>query len=106
MNEFLLLWGAAFASIFACRTLPYLLLHGRTLSPRVTDALGFIPPAAFAALVANDLIQPEAWSAGLLSGAFPLIATAIVALVAVRTRSMLWCCVAGVASYLALSLLV
>lgn len=105
MNEFLLLWGAAFASIFACRTLPYLLLHGRALSPRVVDALGYIPPAAFAALVANDLFQPDAFSQGIWPAALPLAAAAIVALIALRTRSMLWCCVAGVASYLVLSLL-
>ena len=39
------------------RIAPAFALRGRTLSPRVTEALGYIPPAAFAALVANDLIS-------------------------------------------------
>ena len=51
-SQFLILWLSSFAFILACRVLPALALRGRPLSPRVTEALGYIPPAAFAALLA------------------------------------------------------
>ena len=61
--------------------------------------------AAFAALVANDLVSPGAFDAGLWPGLLPWVAAAGVVLVAVKTKSMLWCCVSGVVFYVALSLL-
>ena len=36
--------------------------------------------------------------------AAPLVASAIVAIVACKTKSMLWCCVVGVTAYLLLTL--
>lgn len=75
----------------------------RWLSPRVTEALGYIPPAAFAALVANDLISPGAFDAGLWQGLIPWIAAAGVVAVAIKTKSMLWCCVSGIVFYIVLS---
>ena len=83
---------------------PAFALRGRTLSPRVTEALGYIPPAAFAALVANDLISPGAFDAGLWQGLIPWIAAAGVVAVAIKTKSMLWCCVSGIVLYIVLSL--
>ena len=58
VNEFLVLWLSSWAAIAFFRIAPAFALRGRTLSPRVTEALGYIPPAAFAALVANDLVSP------------------------------------------------
>ncbi|MFR7494990.1 MAG: AzlD domain-containing protein [Adlercreutzia sp.] len=40
-------------AMWACRVIPLFLLKGRELPPRLAQALGFIPPAAFAALVAT-----------------------------------------------------
>lgn len=77
----------------------------RWLSPRVTEALGYIPPAAFAALVANDLISPGACDAGLWQGLIPWIAAVGVVVVAVKKKSMLWCCVSGIVLYIVLSLI-
>ena len=104
-TQFLILWLTSFAFILACRMLPALALRGRQLSPRVTEALGYIPPAAFAALVANDLLSPNMFDAGIWPGLMPIVAAGIVVLVAWRTRSMLWCCVSGVAAYVLLSLI-
>ena len=86
------------------RIAPAFALRGRTLSPRVTEALGYIPPAAFAALVANDLISPGAFDAGLWRGLILWIAAAGVVAVAIKTKSMLWCCVSGIVLYIVLSL--
>ncbi|MEE0636227.1 AzlD domain-containing protein, partial [Adlercreutzia sp.] len=66
-------------------------------------ALGFIPPAAFAALVANDLLNPGMFDAGVWPAAIPLVAAVASALVAVKTKSLLWTAVAGVAVYAALA---
>lgn len=75
-----------------------------TLSPRITEALGYIPPAAFAALVANDLVNPGAFDAGLWPALVPWIAATGVVAVAIKTKSMLWCCVSGIVFYIVLSL--
>ena len=57
-GDFLVFYVCVLAVILACRCVPLLALKGRELSPRVSEALGLIPPAAFAALVANDLFDP------------------------------------------------
>ena len=104
-SQFLVLWLSSFAFILVCRVAPVVVLRGRPLSPRVVEALGYIPPAAFAALVANDLLSPTMFDAGLWAGLMPLVAAGVVVLVAWRTRSMLWCCVLGLAFYLLLSII-
>ncbi len=104
-TDFLAIWIPAFAIILACRVLPVFLLRGRELPPRVVEGLGYIPPAAFAALVANDLLSPSAIAVGPWAALMPVAAAAVVAIVAWRTRSMLWCCVAGVVAYVLLSLI-
>lgn len=104
-EQFLVLWLCSFGFILFCRVTPVFALRGRSLSPRVVDALGYIPPAAFAALVANDLLSPTMFSAGIWAGIMPMVATGAVVLVAWKTRSMLWCCVAGVACYVLLSMI-
>ena len=90
VNEFLVLWLLSWAAIAFFR---------------ITEALGYIPPAAFAALVANDLVSPGAFDAGLWSALVPWIAAAGVVAVAVKTKSMLWCCVSGIVLYIVLSLI-
>lgn len=105
VNEFLVLWLSSWAAIAFFRIAPAFVLRGRTLSPRVTEALGYIPPAAFAALVANDLVSPDAFDAGLWPGLVPWIAAAGVVAVAIKTKSMLWCCVSGIVLYIVLSLI-
>lgn len=104
VNEFLVLWLSSWAAIAFFRIAPAFALRGRTLSPRITEALGYIPPAAFAALVANDLVSPGAFDAGLWPALVPWIAAAGVVVVAIRTKSMLWCCVSGIVLYIVLSL--
>ena len=57
-SEFWIVLAACGVTMLACRVLPLFLLKGRELPPMLKRALGFIPPAAFAALVANDLFVP------------------------------------------------
>jgi branched-subunit amino acid transport protein len=89
-------------AMWACRVIPLFLLKGKQLPPRVAQALGFIPPAAFAALVANDLLNPGMFDAGLWPAAIPFVAAVAAALVAVKSKSLLWTAVAGCAVYAAL----
>lgn len=103
-QDFLVIWGCTFAVMLACRIIPVFALRGRSLPPRVVEGLNFIPPAAFAALVTNDLFTPGMFDAGIWPGAAPIAAAGVVVLVAWKTRSMLWCCIAGVVSYVLLAL--
>lgn len=97
-SEFLVFYVCVLAVILACRCIPLFALKGRELSPRVSEALGLIPPAAFAALVANDLFDPVAGVS-----APSLLAAALVVVVARRTGSLIWCAVTGMAAYAALA---
>ena len=98
-EEFWFIFIACAVLMLACRVLPLFLLKGRELPPTVTRALGLIPPAAFAALVANDLISADMFAAGLWPALIPFIAAIVVVGVGAKTRSLIWSVVAGVASY-------
>lgn len=104
-EQFIAIWLGTLAVIATCRILPVFALRGRALPPRVVEALGYIPPAAFAALVANDLFSPALFTSGVWAGLLPFAAAAVVLLVYWKTRSMLWCCVSGVVAYVLLSLI-
>jgi len=92
---FIILAGCAL-SMLASRVIPIFALRGRALPPRVEKTIGFIPPAAFAALVANDLANLHGFASGDLAAFLPLIAAVPVAVVAIRTKSLAWSAVAGV----------
>ena len=94
-GEYFIVLGSCMVTMLACRVLPLFLLKGRSLPDAVERALGFIPSAAFAALVA----------AGIWPAAMPLVAGAVVVMVAWRTKSLLGCAVAGVVSYALLTLI-
>ena len=98
-TQFWIVFAACALTMLACRVLPLFLLKGRRLPPRVEEALGYIPSAAFAALVANDLLTPGMFDAGLWPAAAPLVAALIVVVVARLTKSLLWCAIAGVVAY-------
>ena len=98
-TEFFIIFGICALTMLACRVLPLFMLKGKQLPQRVSEALSFIPPAAFAALVANDLLNPGMFEAGIWPAAAPLVAAAVVVLVARMSKSLLWSAVAGVAAY-------
>ncbi|MDO4890820.1 MAG: AzlD domain-containing protein [Coriobacteriaceae bacterium] len=102
MTEFLIVYGCCFATILVCRVVPLFVLKGRELSASTQRALELIPPAAFAALVANDLFKPELFAAGLWDGCMPLIASIVVVAVALKTKNLLACVIVGVLAYVLL----
>ena len=104
-TEFWIVLVCCAITMLACRVLPLFLLKGKQLPESVERALGFIPPAAFAALVANDLFSPGMFDAGVWPAAAPLVASLVVVIVAMKTKSLLWCAVAGCAAYALLTLL-
>lgn len=104
-QDFLAVWLPIFAVILACRVVPIFALRGRELPNSAVEALGHIPPIAFAGLVANDLFFPAAFAAGPWPALLPIVAAIAVIIVAQKTRSMLWSCVAGVVAYVALTLI-
>lgn len=97
IGDFLIVFVAVALTMLACRVLPVFLLKGKQLPETVVRALNFIPPAAFAALVANDLFDPAKVTSGdVWSCLAPLIAAAFVVVVGAKTKSMAWCIVVGV----------
>lgn len=104
-NEFLLIFAGCFVTMIICRVVPLFVLKGRELKPATQRALELIPPAAFAALVANDLFKPELFAQGTWEGLMPLVAASVVAVVALKTRNLLACVFVGVGAYIALMLL-
>jgi len=103
VSDFLVILAGSALLMLVCRVAPMVALKGKELPPTVVRALGFIPPAAFAALVANDLFQPAAFAGDPWTWVTPLLAALAVAVVGVRTKSMAWCIVVGVAAYGVLS---
>ena len=63
-GDFLVVFACCAVTMLVCRTVPLFALKGKQLPEGVEQALGFIPPAAFAALVANDLLTPGMFDAG------------------------------------------
>ena len=104
-QEFLAIWLCTFAVVLACRVVPIFALRGRSLPQGAVRALGYIPPAAFAALVANDLFSPATLTQDPKTSVVALLAAAVTVAVARMTRSMLWCCVIGVVAYVLLGLI-
>lgn len=104
-EEFWFIFIACAVLMLACRVLPLFLLKGRELPPTVVRALGLIPPAAFAALVANDLIAADMFASGIWPALIPLTAAVVAAGVGAKTRSLIWSVVGGVASYALLLLI-
>lgn len=103
VKSFLIIFVCCLATMLACRCLPVFLLKGRQLPDGVVRALNFIPPAAFAALVANDLFDPaKLASPDTSQWGFPLIAAFVVLLVGAKTKSMAACIVVGVGMLAAL----
>lgn len=103
LNEFLVVYAACLATMLLCRCIPIFYLKGRDLPEKMSTALNLIPPAAFSALVANDLFKPGMFSHGLVDGMIPIAAALIVVVVARKTRSLIWCAVAGIVAYALLS---
>lgn len=98
-KEFLILYGCVLLPMLACRCIPLFVLKGRELSTRVTEAISLIPPAAFAALVANDLFQPAVIRDNPVEGAIPFVAAIPVLVVARKTGSLIWSALVGLAAY-------
>ncbi len=103
LAEFGILYAILMATMAFSRCVPLFALRGRELSAQVVAVLDLIPVAAFAALVANDLYQPAAWTTGNVWQALvPLIAAGGVVVLARRTGSLILCAVAGLVLYLVL----
>ena len=98
-EQFLIVWALVLVTMLACRVIPIFILKNREIPEGLQHALNLIPPAAFAALVANDLFSPTMFDGGIWPGVVPLIAAAVVILVARKTGSLIWCAIVGVAAY-------
>ncbi len=98
-SEFWIILICCGITILVCRVLPLFLLKGRELPDAAKQALNLIPPAAFAALVANDILAPGMFDGGIWPAAAILVASLCVIVIAVKTKSLLWSAVGGVVAY-------
>ena len=98
-GSFLIIYLCCLVTMLLCRCVPLLALKGRTLPDNLVRALNLIPPAAFAALVANDLFSPGMFDAGLWQGLMPLAAAVLTMVVGYLRKSLVLCIVVGVGSY-------
>ena len=71
-TEFALIGIGCALTILIFRTVPLFALRGRELPGWLSQALAFIPPAAFAALIANDIFSPGMFDAGLWPAMIPV----------------------------------
>ena len=62
--DFAIITASVAITMLACRVIPVFALKGRTLPSNAVRLLDLVPPAAFAALVANDLIVLDSWGDG------------------------------------------
>ena len=97
MHDFFIVFATCLVTMLLCRCRRCPSEYASR--PRAWLRAGFIPPAAFAALLANDLLSPGMFDAGTWPAAMPLVAAAVVIVVARKTKSLLWCALAGCASY-------
>lgn len=104
-EEFWVILIGCSITILVCRVLPLFLLKGRELPEWASRALGLIPAAAFAALVANDLLMPGMFDQGIWPAVIPILVALVVVVIALKTRSLLWSAVTGVAVYALLLLI-
>ncbi|MGI6221671.1 MAG: AzlD domain-containing protein [Coriobacteriales bacterium] len=104
-SDFWIIFIICTITMLICRVAPMFILKGRELPEKVERALGYIPPAAFAALVANDILTPGMFGAGIWPAAAPLVAAAIVVVVAKFSKSLLLSAITGVVAYFLLTLI-
>ena len=63
-TSFFIVFLACAITMLICRVVPVFALKGRELPANAVRALNLIPPAAFAALIANDLLSPTVFANG------------------------------------------
>ncbi|MBQ6452799.1 MAG: AzlD domain-containing protein [Coriobacteriales bacterium] len=105
-GTYLIIFAICVGTIVIFRVAPMFALADKELPDNVITMLNFIPVAAFAALVANDIFTPGAFQAGFWPAALPYVAAIPVIFCALKTRSLALCIVVGVAIYALLFYLV
>lgn len=105
-SDFWILFAGVAITMLACRVVPAFVLKGKDLSDNTKQLLNLIPAAAFAALVANDLISADMFAEGAWAGFLPIVAALVVFYVAKKTSSLIICCLAGIGIYAILYLFI
>jgi branched-subunit amino acid transport protein len=88
MNIWLTIIGMGIIT-YAIRLTPIVLLERFELSPRIRQALKFVPAAVLSAIIFPEMFMPEG-SVDISLGNERLIAGLIAAVVAWRTKNVLW----------------
>ncbi len=102
-SEFLILLVCLVAAMTASRILPLMLLKGRKIPHTAARMLSLIPPAAFAALVVNDVTSPYFQAHDTSAFLVALLAALCVGITAYFKRSIVLCAVVGLVAYILFS---
>lgn len=102
-NEFFILLVCLVAAMAASRILPLMLLKGRKIPRIAARMLSLIPPAAFAALVVNDVTSPYFQAHDSCAFLVALLAALCVGITAYFKRSIVLCAVVGLLAYILFS---
>lgn len=96
-QAWLLIIGMAIVT-YIPRFLPILLLSKKEISPSLSRWMSFIPVSIFAALVASDMFfWEDSFSLQPIEN-IKLIPSALVLIVAYKTKSLLWSMISGILS--------
>ncbi len=93
MNAWIIIIGMGVIT-YTIRVILFLLLERVELAPLVRRALGYVPTAVLSAIIFPEVLQPGGVLV-LSVGNLRLPAAAVAAVVAWRTRNVLWTIVAG-----------
>jgi len=102
-SEFFILLVCLVAAMAASRILPLMLLKGRKIPRIASRMLSLIPPAAFAALVVNDVTSPYFQAHDSCAFLVALLAALCVGITAYFKRSIVLCAVVGLLAYILFS---
>ena len=98
-EEFALIGLGCALTILVFRTAPLFLLRGKELPVGSLRLSPLFRLQLFAALIANDILSPTMFDAGIWPGLIPLIAAAVVIPIALKTKSLVWSIIVGVGCY-------
>lgn len=104
-TQILILWAIIAPSMLLWRVGPLIFLGKRELPESVSKGISYIPVAAFSALIANDLFQPDNLLERPALIAVELLAVTLSVVVAKRTKSLIWTALAGMLSFALISYL-
>ena len=104
-HEFWIIFFVSVISMLLSRVLPLFLIKDKQLPEKIENLLQLIPPAAFASLVANDLLVPESLLNISFEALIPLASALFVVIVSIYKKSLILSAITGCVAFACFSLI-